>query len=173
MMTFVADLSLQGTGHKVQGGGVGHQNPFKWRWLFNKGWKASGPPHYILQNQEHLTPCDCGKKHSCHRHVMQWHDCWSLETLQNEDSIKEGNVLDNATYLTVSQYFNQNLRSPLYSDLPIWLNLKPGGYGSKNFPTCRGEKHFLTPCWGVWDMLPQKILKTSVLRLAENAFPTL
>ena len=34
---------------------------------------------------------------------MQSHDCWSLETLQNEDGIKEANVLDNVTYLTVSQ----------------------------------------------------------------------
>ena len=38
-----------------------------------------------------------------HRHVIQRHDCWSLKTLQNEDGIKEGNVLDNVTYLTVSQ----------------------------------------------------------------------
>ena len=59
--------------------------------------KASDPPHYILQNQERPTPCDRGKKHFCHRHVMQWYDCWSLETLLNEDSIKEGDVLDNAT----------------------------------------------------------------------------
>ena len=62
-------------------------------------------------------------------HVMQY-DCWSLQILRNEDS---SDVLDNATKLTVSQYFNQNLRSPLYSDLPTSLNPKPRGYGPKTF----------------------------------------
>ena len=135
--------------------------------------KASGPPHYILQNQERPTPCDCVKKHSCFRHVMQWYDCWSLETLRNDDGLKEGDVLDNATQLTVSQYFNQNLRSPLYLDLPTWLNPEPGGYGPKNFSSRAGaRKIFWTLYRGVWGILPQKILKISVLRLAENAFPT-
>ena len=37
--------------------------------------------------------------------------------------------------------------------------------------SCAGvRKIFLTPCWGAWGMLSQKILNISVLRLAENAF---
>ena len=80
---------------------MGRQNLFKYRRLFvdpplKKVEKASGPPHYILQNQERPTLCDCGKKHSCHRHVMQY-DCWSLETLWNENGIEEGDILDSAT----------------------------------------------------------------------------
>ena len=80
---------------------MGWQNIFKWRRFFvdpplKRDEKASGPPHYILQNQERPTPCDCGKKHSCHRRVMQY-DCWSLETIGDEDGIKESDVLDNAT----------------------------------------------------------------------------
>ena len=42
----------------------------------------------------------------------------------------------------------------------------------KIFSRAGVRKIFLTPCWGAWGMLPQKILKISVLRLAENAFPT-
>ena len=39
----------------------GEQNLFKWRWFFvdtplKKDEKASGPPHYILQNEEHPPP---------------------------------------------------------------------------------------------------------------------
>ena len=78
---------------------------------------------------------------------------WSLETLQNEDGIKEGNVLDNATYLTVSQYFNQNLRSPLYS-----ANLVESKTGrlwlKKFFKPRRGEKNFVDPFWGVLGHAP-------------------
>ena len=44
-----------------------------------------------------------------------------LETLRNKDGIEEDNVLDNATYLTVSQCFNQNLKSLLYLSV-LWLN---------------------------------------------------
>ena len=58
----------------------------KWIWFFvdtplKKDEKASGPPRYILQNEEHPPPppCDCGKKHSCYMHVMQLYDCWSLQ----------------------------------------------------------------------------------------------
>ena len=39
----------------------------------------------------------------------------------------------------------------------------------KIFSRAGVRKIFLTPCWGAWGMLPQKILKISVLRLAENA----
>ena len=31
--------------------------------------KASGPPH-TSQNQEQASPCDCGEKQSCLRHVI-------------------------------------------------------------------------------------------------------
>ena len=107
--------------------------------------ETSGPPHSIRNESPPSPLCDCGKKHSCHRHVMQSYDCWSLETLRNEDGIKEGDILENVTYLTVSQYFNQNLGSPLYSDLLTWLNPKP-----------RGGKSFWTPCRGidVWGHAP-------------------
>ena len=65
-----------------------------------------------------------------------------------------GDVSNNATQLTVSQYFNQNLRSPLYSAVPNWLN----GCGQKNFWShAGGNKNFLTPCRGVWGhALPEK-----------------
>ena len=42
----------------------------------------------------------------------------------------------------------------------------------KLFEPCRGEKNFFDPCKESGGMLRQKILKISVLRLAENAFPT-
>ena len=75
--------------------------------------------------------------------------------IYTEKPVSAHNVLDNATYLTVSQYFNQNLRSLLYSDLATWLNLKPGGYGSKKFSSRAGvRKTLLTPCWGVWGHAP-------------------
>ena len=110
--------------------------------------ETSGPPHYI-RNKSHPSPfCDCGKKHSYLRHVMQSYDCWSLETLRNEDGIKEGDVMENVTYLTVSQYFNQNLRSPLYSDLPTWLNPKPRGYGTKKYSSRVGAEKVLDPMLG-------------------------
>ena len=48
-------------------------------------------------------------------------------------------------------------------DLPTLLNPERGG---------SGPKIFWAPTWGSGSMLPQEILKISVLRLAENAFPT-
>ena len=73
--------------------------------------------------------------------------------------------------------FNQNLRSSLYSELPTWLNPKTlkklFWLWSKNFSSRSGaRKIFWSPCRGSGGMLPQKILKINVLRLAENAFPT-
>ena len=51
-----------------------------------------------------------------------------------------GDVSNNSTQLTVSQYFNQNLRSPLHSVVQNWLN------------GC-GQKKHLEPCrrggWGI------------------------
>ena len=96
-------------------------------------------------------------------HVMHRYDCWSLQILWNEDG---SNVFDNVTQLTVSQYFNENLRSPLYSDLPTFF-----GYGPKTFRAAQGrEKCFGPFVGGSGGMLPQKSLKISVLRSAENAF---
>ena len=73
--------------------------------------------------------------------------------------------------------FNQNLRSSLYSELPTWLNPKTlknfCGYGPKTSRAVQGQKKFFGPLvGGSGGMLSQKILKVSVLRLAENAFPT-
>ena len=43
----------------------------------------------------------------------------------------------------------------------------------KRFEPRRGEKSFFEPlAGGSGGMLPQRVLKISVLRLAENAFPT-
>ena len=59
------------------------------------------------------------------------------------------------------------------TDLPTWLNPKPGGCGPKHSSSRAGaRKIFWTLVGGSGSMLPQKILKISVLRLAENAFPT-
>ena len=90
---------------------------------------------------------------------MQY-NCWSLETLRNEDGIKEGNVLDNETKLTVSQYVNRNFNIFRPANL---VEPKTWRLWSKIFfePRRREKKIF-----------PHKILKISVLRLAENAFPT-
>ena len=52
------------------------------------------------------------------------------------------------------------------SDLTTWLNPKPGGLAHKIFRTVQA------PSRGSGGMLPQKILKISVLRFAENAFLT-
>ena len=76
---------------------------------------------------------------------MDRYNGWSLETLGNEGGIKERDVLDNETKLTVSQYFNRILKSPLYSDLPTWLNRKLGGYGPKTFRAPQGREKFLDP----------------------------
>ena len=55
----VRKIYFLGTGHKVRE--VGRQNLFKWRRFFvdpslKRDEKASGPPHYILQNQEVPPP---------------------------------------------------------------------------------------------------------------------
>ena len=52
------------------------------------------------------------------------------------------------------------------SDLTTWLNAKPGGLANQIFRAAQA------PSRGSGDMFPQKILKISVLRFAENAFLT-
>ena len=47
--------------------------------------------------------------------------CDILETLRGLDGIEEDDVLDSASQLTVSQCFNQNLKSLLYLAV-LWLN---------------------------------------------------
>ena len=61
--------------------------------------------------------------------------------------------------------------------LPTWLNRKTlkncFGYGPKTFRTAQGREKFFGPLVGEsGGMLPQRILKISVLRLAENVFAT-
>ena len=76
--------------------------------------KACSPPHKSCRIRNN-PPLVIVVKSNCATYML-CNDCRSLETflILNEDSIKEDNVLDNTTYLSVSQYFNQNLRSPLY-----------------------------------------------------------
>ena len=50
-------------------------------------------------------------------------------------------------------YLKRNINT--ITDLPTWLNPKPGGYGPKNFSSFPGErKSFRTPCREVWGHVP-------------------
>ena len=68
---------------------------------------------------------------------------------------------------------NFMFRPRVSSDLPTCLNPKPGGSGPKMFRAVQWLKNVFGPLLvGYGCILPQKILKISALRLAENAFPT-
>ena len=128
-------------------GWEGRQNLFKWRQLFidpplKKGWKSQWPtPLHLAESGTNPPLVIVVRSIRAIGMCIQWYDCWSLQTIENE-----GRCLGECHLIDCITVFNQNLRNPLYSDLPTLLDPKPGGYGPKHFLSHAGTgKFFWTP----------------------------